>query len=111
MKIEGLVFLDSVSFLPCALRNLPKAFVLQALYRGNPTNLTLRKPPLSGPYARHGLDDLSGGVRNDFLAWYKTHKSELFDNRYVLEAYIQDDVTILRQVCRVFDASSTDRKH
>jgi len=30
MKMEHLVFLDSVSFLPCALRNLPEAFVLQA---------------------------------------------------------------------------------
>ena len=27
---EHLVLLDSVSFLPCALRNLPEAFVLQA---------------------------------------------------------------------------------
>ena len=30
MKMEHLVFLDSVYFLPCALRNLPEAFVLQA---------------------------------------------------------------------------------
>jgi len=30
MKMENLVFLDSVSFLPCALRKLPEAFGLQA---------------------------------------------------------------------------------
>jgi len=30
MKMEHLVFLDSVSFLPCALRKLPDAFGLQA---------------------------------------------------------------------------------
>ena len=29
MKMEHLVFLDSVSFLPCALRKLPEASVLQ----------------------------------------------------------------------------------
>jgi len=28
IKMEHLVFLDSVSFLPCSLRNLPEAFVL-----------------------------------------------------------------------------------
>ena len=30
MKMENLVFLDSVSFLPCSLRKLPEAFVLTA---------------------------------------------------------------------------------
>ena len=30
MKMEHLVFLDSVSSLPCALRKLPEAFGLQA---------------------------------------------------------------------------------
>ena len=30
MKMEGLVFLDSVSFLPCPLRKLPEAFELTA---------------------------------------------------------------------------------
>ena len=30
MKMEHLVFLDSVSFLPCALRKLPDAFCLEA---------------------------------------------------------------------------------
>jgi hypothetical protein len=31
MKMEHLVFLDSVSFLPCALRKLPDAFGLQTI--------------------------------------------------------------------------------
>ena len=30
MKMEHLVFLDSVSFLPCAIRKLPEAFGMQA---------------------------------------------------------------------------------
>jgi len=30
------------------------------------------------------------------------HKSEPFHNRHVLERYYQDDVTVLRQACRVF---------
>jgi len=40
--------------------------------------------------------------RREFLAWYKSQKSVLFDNRGVLEKYCQDDVTVLRQAYRVF---------
>jgi hypothetical protein len=43
MQMEHLVFLDSVSFLPCALRNLPEAFGLQATKSWYHTTLTLRK--------------------------------------------------------------------
>jgi len=48
----------------------------------------------------YGVDEVSGREKK-FLAWYKTHTSDLFDNRLVLEAYGQDDVTVL-QACRVF---------
>jgi len=39
--------------------------------------------------------------RREFLVWYKSQKSELYDNRRVLENYCQADVTVLRQACRV----------
>ena len=42
------------------------------------------------------VDEMSGGERKEFLAWYETHKSDLFDNRLVLEEYCQDDVTVLQ---------------
>ena len=45
---------------------------------------------------------MSGGERKDFLVWYERQKSESFDNRRVLGSYSQDDVTVLRQTCRVF---------
>jgi hypothetical protein len=38
----------------------------------------------------------------EFLEWYEDQKSELFDNKRVLETYCQDDVTVLRQECQVF---------
>jgi len=41
------------------------------------------------------------GERNEFLAWYES-KESIYDNRQALESYCQDDVTFLRQVCRVF---------
>ena len=36
------------------------------------------------------------------MAWYDKEKVKVFDNRLVLEQYCQDDVTVLRQACRVF---------
>ena len=48
------------------------------------------------------MDEKGGGVPEEFLARYETRKSQTFHNKHVLEAYCQDDVTILRQACRVF---------
>ena len=41
--------------------------------------------------------------RREFLAWYdESRKSEEpLENRRVLETYCQDEVTVLRQACRV----------
>jgi hypothetical protein len=43
MKMEHLLILDSVSFLPCALCKLSEDFGLQAIKSWYPTNLTMRK--------------------------------------------------------------------
>jgi len=40
--------------------------------------------------------------RKEFLVWYESQRPEQFDNKRVLETYCQDDVTVLRQGCRVF---------
>ena len=45
---------------------------------------------------------MSAGERTEFLEWYDSQRSVPFDNRRVLETYCQDDVTVLRQACRVF---------
>ena len=37
-----------------------------------------------------------------FIAWYEAQKSDVFDNRNVLEAYCQDNVTVLRNSSTVF---------
>ena len=50
----------------------------------------------------YGVYEMGGGERKEFLAWYGSHKPELFHNRHVLEAYSQDEVTVLRQARRVF---------
>ena len=43
-----------------------------------------------------------GGEREEFLAWYEARKSRPFHNKQVRETFCRDDVTVLRQACRVF---------
>ena len=50
----------------------------------------------------YGVETMSGKKCAEFLALYESQSSEVFDNRSVLEAFSQDDVTVLRQACRVF---------
>ena len=39
---------------------------------------------------------MSAKERAEFIAWYEGERSKVFDNRSVLEAYCQDDITVLR---------------
>ena len=34
----------------------------------------------------YGVDKMSGGEREEFLAWYEASKSQLFNNKHMLEA-------------------------
>jgi hypothetical protein len=43
----------------------------------------------------YGVDEMSGGERNQFLAWYERQKYEPIDNRRVLLSYCQDDVKLI----------------
>jgi len=43
-----------------------------------------------------------GGERDELITWYEARRSQVFHNKQVLEAFCQDDVTVLRQECRVF---------
>jgi len=106
MKMEHLVFLDSVFFLPFALRKLPEAFGLTATkswypnYFNTEENLNYVGPIPDISY--YGPNEMSEEERREFLVSYESQKSLPFDNRHVLETYCQDDVTVLRQACRVF---------
>jgi hypothetical protein len=44
---------------------------------------------------------MSEAEKREFIIWYESEKSELFDNKRVLESYCQD-ITVLRQVCQIF---------
>ena len=89
MKMECIVFLDRVSFLPCALRKLPEAFGHQATkswylhYFNTEEYLDYVGPMLDISY--YDLVEMGGGQRELFLAWYETWKSQLFHNELVIE--------------------------
>ena len=106
MKMGHLVFLDSVSLLPCALRKLNEAFGLTATKSLCPRYFnTEENLDYVGPIPNvscYGVNEIRENERKEFHVWYENYKSEHFDNRRILETYWQDDVTVLGQVCRVF---------
>jgi len=106
MKMEHLVLVENVSFLPCPLRKLPEAFGLNASkswyphYFNTEENLDYVGPIPNVSY--YGVNEMSEVERREFLVWYEGQKEAVFDNRRVLEAYSQNDVTDLRKTCRLF---------
>ena len=88
--MKHLVFLNSVSFLLCALRKLPETFGLQATksryphYFNTEENLDYIGPMHDISY--YGVDEIGGGEREEFLACYEARKSQVFHNMYFHEA-------------------------
>jgi len=80
MKMEHLVFLDSVSFLPRALRKLPEAFGFSASkswyphYFNTEENLKYVGPIPDISY--YGANEMREDERKEFFAWYKSQRSE-----------------------------------
>jgi len=96
MRVEHLVFLDSVSFLHFALCKLPEAFGLTIAKSWYPhyfnTRANLDYVGKIPDISYYGVDEMSASERNEFIAWYEGQKVEVFDIRRVLESYCQDDV-------------------
>ena len=88
--MEHPFFLDSVSFLPCALRKLPEAFGLSASkswyphYFNTAENLNYVGPIPDIWY--YGVNEMGEEERKDFLGWYERQRSETFENKHVLES-------------------------
>jgi hypothetical protein len=106
MKIEHMLFIDSVSYLPMPLRNLPGAFGISVTKSWYPnffnasTNLIYVWPIPDVSY--FGVDEICISKRREFMTWYDDEKNRVFDNKLVLEKYCQDYVTVLRQACQIF---------
>jgi ADP-glucose pyrophosphorylase len=104
--MEHLLFIDSVSFLPMALRKFPEAFQLSARKSLYPHFFnTTENLNYVGPIpdiALYGADAMSASERREFTSWYEEQKDRVFDNRRSLEDYCQEDVTVLREACTIF---------
>ena len=85
MRMEHLVFLDSVSFLPFPLRKLPETFGLTASKSWYPhffnteENLDYIGPIHDVSY--YGVKEMGEGERNEFIALYESQKMSNYDNR------------------------------
>ena len=89
MKIEHMLFIDSVSYLPMPLRKVPEAFGLGTTkswyphYFNKNTNLDYVEPIPDVSYFR--VDEMSMSEKREFMTWYDDQKNKLFDNKLVLE--------------------------
>jgi len=88
--MKHLVFLDSIYFLPFALRKLPDAFGLAVSKSWYPnyfnTQANLYYVGKFPDVSYYSIDKMSVSEREEFLAWYEGQQGELFDNRRVLAA-------------------------
>ena len=102
----GLRFVDSLNFLPMALKKFTKTFGLQTKkgfyphFFNTASNLDYTGPlPSESAFGAESMDDKSYAV---FKEWYEERKLEPWDNRKELVDYCVADVTLLREGCMSF---------
>ena len=88
MRMEHMKFIDSISFPPIPLRKLSSAFGLTASKGWYPhyfnTHENLDYVGLIPDTSYYGIDEMSAGERTEYLEWYGSQRSVLFDKRRVL---------------------------
>jgi len=110
LTVENVTWLDNLNYLAMKLRKLPEAFGLTAQKSWYPHLFnTAENMKYVGPapdVSYYDIDHMHKSEMIEFLLWYETvAKTEVFDNRRILEGYCQADATVLREACRTF------RKH
>jgi hypothetical protein len=97
--------LDSCSFLPMALAELPNCFDLNELKKGffphfynipehyHTTRIGLPPPEF------YGESTMSQKRREEFHHWYADHRNDVFDFEQEMLDYCRSDVDILRRAC------------
>jgi hypothetical protein len=53
----------------------------------------------------YGADATSDAERSEYLEWYETQRTEIFNNRRVLEEYCQVDVNVLSRRVKSSDVN------
>jgi hypothetical protein len=110
LKVENVTWLDSLNYLDMPLRKLPVAFGLTVRKSWYPhlfnTTKSINYVSPAPDVSYYDIHHMHESEKKEFLSWYETvAKTEVFDNRRMLERYCQADVTVLREACRTF------RKH
>lgn len=106
-EAKGLRFLDSLSFLPMSLAQLPKTFGIDELKKGYFPHFFNRKENQSytGPYPAvtfYDPDSMLPMERETFFHWYRAQDGKIFDFQEELISYCRSDVNILRRCCNAF---------
>ena len=97
-------FIDSISFIPMALKEFPKTFGLAGLCKGyfpHKFNTTENQEYI-GEYPNkqfYGYDEMTKKQKPDFDSWYLTTKDKIFDFKTQMYQYCKSDVDILRRGC------------
>jgi hypothetical protein len=117
---EGLniQFIDSLNFMPVALKKLPSAFGLQIESEFDDINITeitkgdfphkmntRENQNYIGEWPSlqmYGVDFMSDANREKFIQWHSEQQGKIFDLQAELEAYCKVDVSILRMACIKF---------
>lgn len=112
MKVDkglNISFLDSINFLPMALRDLPKSLGLPIeLKKGEFPHLfnTKANENYSGPFpdiSFYGVDTMTKARRDEVMKWLNEETvGKIFEMKSEIVAYCRSDVEILRMACMRF---------
>ncbi len=100
--------IDSLNFLPMPLANLPKSFGLKEIKKGffphfyNTTEHQQDVLPCLPEIHYYDPDGMSKNRREEFLNWYRTHQTQIFDFQKEMREYCISDVDILLKACWKF---------
>lgn len=100
-------FIDSVKFIPLALRQFPKTFGFDDVEKGyfpytffSDKTLTYKGPM---PGVEHfGFGNMKGKENEQALKWYDEHKEDIIDIAEMCKEYCIDDVKVLKKGCTIF---------
>ena len=108
MNIMNFQFIDSLSFLPMPLKNLPKTFGILNEEKGifphlynmpeNWNSVQNRLPDIKF----YQIDTMKPIERNIFIKWYEINEKNTFDFQKEIEVYCKKDVDILLKSFMLF---------
>jgi hypothetical protein len=97
---------DSLSFIPMALKQIPAIFDLESSKGDFPHFFNLTENfNYIGPYpdiSFYGADSMSTEGRETFIKWHKGMVGEIFDFQKEILTYCRADVCVLREACMKF---------